>query len=365
MVSEEVGMGETCENVEVNEEPAAVQQRPGVIARVFRNRFGHWRAGWRLLVYVIAVFVVGKSVSTVLKLWISSPADADFSSWHHAVIWVVADVGLVVAALLLLKWFDRRPPALLGLGFGPGWLRETGLGLAGGLVATGALVGVMSLTGSVSLELTSDLAASLSAMIRYLFIFTVAAAAEELVFRGYPLQVLAEGSRGWAAGLLLCLVFTWGHLGNPDVTFVGIANIFLAAVVLTVLYFQTRRLWLPIAFHLSWNFAQSWLWGFDVSGIKIRDQLFAVTPRGHDLMTGGEFGLEGSVLSAGFFVALIAWLLVRRPVSPSPRVAAMWAAVPTGFGLAPPIDAETARPAATAKRTTGNGDGDGGGGENA
>jgi membrane protease YdiL (CAAX protease family) len=348
MVDREAQMAEELEIEGVAEKSTGAGHHSRSLARVFRNRFGHWRAGWRFALYVLAVFAVGKSVSAVLKLWIANPAEASFSSWHHSLLWVVAALAMIAAAVALLRWVDRRPPALLGLGFGPGWSTETGTGLAGGVVLTGTLVAALLLTGSVSLRLTPDVASSLASMPRYLFIFAAAASVEELVFRGYPLQVLAEGSRRWIAGLLLCLVFTWAHASNPDVTVIGIANVFFAAIVLTALYFQTRRLWLPIAFHMSWNFAQSWLWGFDVSGITIEDRLLVVAPSGADLLTGGEFGLEGSVLTTVLFVALAAWLLAAAPFRPRPEVAAMWAAYPRGFGLPPEIEGSESGAASTA-----------------
>ena len=187
----------------------------------------------------------------------------------------------------------------------------------------------------------AEATASLLRLPRYLLLFALAAAAEELVFRGYPLQVLAEGSRRWIAGAALCLVFAAAHASNPDVTVIGIANVLLAAAVLTVLYFQTLRLWLPITFHLSWNLAQSWLWGFDVSGIEIPDRVVVVTQHGPELLTGGGFGLEGSVLSGLFLAGLLAWLLLR-PIAPAPEVAALWSSYPGGFGLPPAAGGEAA-----------------------
>ncbi len=323
-------------DVEASESEPLVPQ-PSVIKRIFRNRFGHWRAGWRLAFYLIAVFVVGKSLTTFLKLFMASPSEAPFTSWTHSVIWVVTSFALLVGAFILLRFFDRRPFGLLGLGFSSGWLRELVAGLVAGVGATGLLVVLLIGSGSVSIVVTQQLSESLAAAPRFLFILMMAATVEELVFRGYPLQVFAEGSRRWIAGSLLCVFFTWGHGSNPDVTVIGIINIFLASVVLTLLYFQTRRLWLPIAFHLSWNFSQSWLWGFDVSGIKIEDQLFVMTPTGSELVTGGEFGLEGSILSTILFVAVVVWFLVKPILRPMPEVAALWAPYPAGFGLDPAI----------------------------
>lgn len=321
------------------EEPQLVQSpaRRSLVGRTFRNRFDHWRAGWRLLFYIILVYGLGEAGSALIKLFMADPSEAPFASWSHSVLWFFANCGLIGAALILLKGLDRRPVALLGLGFSSGWPREFGLGLVAGVGATGSLVVILLVSRSVTLGLSPDLAESLSSMPRYLFLFLMAAAAEELIFRGYPLQVLAEGSRRWIAGLLLCVLFTFGHADNPDVTVIGITNIFLASIMLTVLYFQTRRLWLPIALHLSWNFTQSWLWGFDVSGIKIEGQLFVMTPTGSELVNGGEFGLEGSILSTVLFVAVVVWLLAKPILRPTVEVAELWSRYPAGFGLPPAL----------------------------
>jgi len=316
-------------------EDAPPPDAPSLIRRIFRNRFNHWRAGWRMLVYIIAAFIIGKAFSTPLKLLVPGVPESDFVSWTHTLIWLVGTLALLIGGLLVLRFFDRRPPALLGLGFSHGWLRELAVGLAGGLLATGLLVLMLVATGSVSLALSADLRGSFSALGLFLVLFTLAATVEELLFRGYLLQSLAEGSRRWIAGLLFCIPFTWAHADNPDVTIIGITNIFLAAVILVVLYFQTRRLWLPIGFHISWNMAQSWVWGFDVSGIKIQDQLFVMNPTGAEYLTGGEFGLEGSVLSTVLFIVLVVWLLWKKVLTPADEVAAMWADYPEGFGIEP------------------------------
>jgi membrane protease YdiL (CAAX protease family) len=294
-------------------------------------------------VYLVTAFAIGKVITIGLKLIMGNPAEAPFASWTHSILWVVANCGLTAGALIVLRWFDRRPTALLGLGFNPGWVRESSAGLVSGFCATGVLAVILIVSGSVSVAVSPQPAESLASMPRYLFIFLMAATVEELVFRGYPLQVLAEGSRRWIAGALLCIIFTMGHANNPDVTIIGIVNIFLASIVLTVLYFQTRRLWLPIAIHLSWNFSQSWLLGFDVSGIEIDDKLLVMTPTGSDLISGGEFGLEGSILSTILFVIVTVWLLVRPVLRPTGEVAALWVPYPAGFGLDPALPPDIRR----------------------
>ena len=303
--------------------------------RIFRNRFGHWRSGWRMVFYVLTTVALVVPLGAAAARFGGDQMAAATFSWTGSLSWVAGNLALILAALALLKYVDRRPVAMLGLGFGRRWLRELAAGVAGGIALTTLLVFLLALVGAVSLEVVPDPGASLAALPLFLFIFTVAAALEELMFRGYLLQALAEGSRRWIAGIALCIPFTFAHADNPDLTMTGLSNIFLAGVLLIMLYFQTRRLWLPIGFHLSWNLAQSWLWGFDVSGIAIKDQLFAVTTNGSDIITGGDFGLEGSILSTAAFVLIIAFLLVKSVLKPTDEVAAMWASFPAGFGLAP------------------------------
>jgi hypothetical protein len=224
-------------------------------------------------------------------------------------------------------------------------LRELAEGVAVGIVSTGGLTLVLVLSGMVSLELSPRLAEAFAVLPQYLVLFTMAAAAEELIFRGYLLQALAEGSRRWLAAVLLTLAFAVVHLGNPDITVVGIANIFLVGLVIAILYFQTLRLWLPIGYHLSWNLAHGWFWGFDVSGIELEHKVLIATPNGPELVTGGGFGLEGSLLTTALIVAAGVWLLTRKVLTPTPEMAEMWAPFPRGFGLAPvEIEPEGAAP---------------------
>lgn len=318
-------------------DPSPSQPQESLIRRIFRNRFHQWRAGWRIAVFFVLLVPANIAISALFRQLIPG-ARSDMASWAYSVAVLAFDLMFIGVAFIVLRWFDRRPVSLLGIGFGRGWLQELAIGIAVGIVSTGGLTLLLVVSGMVSLEISPQIADALAAMPKYLVLFTVAAAAEELIFRGYLLQALAEGSRRWLAAVLLSLGFAVVHLGNPDITVVGIANIFLVGLVIAILYFQTLRLWLPIGYHLSWNWAHGWLWGFDVSGIELENTLLKATPNGHDLLTGGEFGLEGSVLTTALVVAAAVWLLTRNVLTPTPEMTEMWAPFPRGFGLPSNVD---------------------------
>lgn len=313
-------------------EPSRGPADRGAVAVLFRNRFGHWRGGWRLLLYLAALLLLGWALSSLLSA-IGLGGDGGLESWAMVTRSLRRTLVLIVAALLLLRWVDERPVAALGLGFEPGWRSELAIGAAIGCGLVSAVVLVLVVTGRVTLVATSG--GAIAALPRLLLVFVFAGAAEELLFRGYPLQVLGEASRPWVAATALCLLFAAVHLDNPDVSRLGALNIFIIGLLLAVGYFQTRRLWLPIGCHAAFNLSQSWLWGFDVSGFHLDSTLFTALPTGPDMVTGGGFGIEGSVVTTIVVGAVLVWAVVVRAAAPATEVVALWRRYPAGFGQPP------------------------------
>ncbi len=126
-------------------------------------------------------------------------------------------------------------------------------------------------------------------------VFLPAALHEELVFRGYPYQLLRQVHRGLAV-VLASLVFAALHAGNDDVTALALINVFLGGVILAFAYERYRRLWMPIGLHFAWNLMSGPVLGYDVSGFTTSRSLLVTAVRGPALLTGGEFGIEGSIL---------------------------------------------------------------------
>jgi hypothetical protein len=58
-----------------------------------------------------------------------------------------------------------------------------------------------------------------------------------------------------------------------------------------------------VGFHLSWNFVQGPILGFAVSG-HAEKGVFQANSIAADVLTGGKFGAEGSILVAFFTVTL-------------------------------------------------------------
>ena len=67
--------------------------------------------------------------------------------------------------------------------------------------------------------------------------------------------------------------------------------------MLAAAYMLTRRLWLSIGFHMAWNYTQSAIFSGIVSGNEAQQGLIRSTVNGPDWLTGGNFGVESSVLA--------------------------------------------------------------------
>ena len=125
-------------------------------------------------------------------------------------------------------------------------------------------------------------------------VFLPAAFHEELTFRGYVYQKLRTWNRGGAVAVT-AIVFAAMHGDNAGVTPIALANLLLAGVLLALAYERHQRLWLPIGIHFGWNVVSGPILGYGVSGYVAGATVLTARPAGPGWISGGSFGIEGSV----------------------------------------------------------------------
>ncbi|MCJ7629219.1 MAG: CPBP family intramembrane metalloprotease [Longimicrobiales bacterium] len=206
--------------------------------------------------------------------------------------------GSLLAGWVLLR-LDGRGAGALGFYLAPDAWKEALLGLGLGLVVAAAVVLAMVVCGAIwwspdtgsALEYVRGGAASL-------WLFSIPAAAEEALMRGYLFQSLAEALGGIWALWITSFLFGILHIGNPNSSWIGLANILVAGLFLGVVYLKTASLWWATGAHLGWNWAHGFLSDLPVSGLDLIDTpLLEPTTRGPEWLSGGSFGPEGSILS--------------------------------------------------------------------
>jgi membrane protease YdiL (CAAX protease family) len=272
------------------------------MADIFYNDAGRLRSVWRLAVFGAAYLAV---VTAVLML-------ADFAGalllprevyrlvFQGTAGFIVQSVLLFVTAAVI-GWgcafvLEELPWRSLGWALHRGWLRDSLFGtLAGGAaVCVAAMLGAGA--GGYSFTVAESGGGVARTLVVSFVIFLLGAAAEEMLFRGYPFQTLLRSWPVWVAAIPVSVPFALVHLANPNVvplfTFVNTA---LAGVWLCVAYWRTRSLWFPTGLHLGWNWVQGALLGSPVSGIKgiTPHPLLRFADAGPAWVGGGAYGIEG------------------------------------------------------------------------
>lgn len=177
--------------------------------------------------------------------------------------------------------------------------------LTGTVFITGSAVIIMAL-GGYSFQWASSADTS-SVLISCIGTALGAAIVEELIFRGLMFQAMDKMGGRPLALAVTSLFFGVAHLGNSGATlWSSFAIVLEAGVLLGAAFLWRRNLWFTMGLHFAWNAIEGLL-GLPVSGHSAAG-LFTVKVNGDALLTGGEFGLEGSI------VPVIVSLLISIPM---------------------------------------------------
>lgn len=226
---------------------------------------------------------------------------------------IAAVAGMAAAGLAVYvgwaRFIERRPVSELSLS-GAG--KEWGMGLLIGAGLYTACVLILIALGMYRIEGLNS----------WTFVIPAVAMAlssgmfEELLFRGVLFRSVEEMFGSWISLVVSSAVFGLVHLLNPAGTITGAIYISIeAGLLLAAAYMLTRRLWLSIGFHMAWNYVQSAIFSGIVSGGVSDPGLIRSNIKGPDVLTGGSFGLESSIIALMLCTAtgiVLLILAVRR-----------------------------------------------------
>lgn len=166
--------------------------------------------------------------------------------------------------------------------------------------------------GGFGMELTTII------MIPTLFLM---AFTEEILFRGYVLQNYVDQSQTQFGILVSSIIFWLVHALNPGVwssPLIAI-NLFGAGIILAQAYLLSDNIWYPTVMHFAWNAVQGLLLSIPVSGLRLGGLIhLTLVPDFPAWLSGGDFGLEGSLIVTVLEAVLIASLAILLRSQPSP-----------------------------------------------
>ncbi len=219
---------------------------------------------------------------------------------YQIVYYVGITIGIMVAIYTIFTLIEKRP-SFFKLHSLRQKLIEFSIGSTWGIGIISTIVAILWIFGFVQIE---SFHWNGSMLIKFLLFFFIAALVEELIFRTFTINLVGTAFGLKTALILSAVLFTWIHHNNPSLDILPLLNLLLGGFVLGLLYIKYNQIWCPLGFHLTWNFFQGTVFGFEVSGLY-SESILTISRSGSHVLTGGEFGLEGSILSVLGLVLVI------------------------------------------------------------
>jgi membrane protease YdiL (CAAX protease family) len=231
--------------------------------------------------------------------------------------------AILVASIWTLHYFDSRPLSTVGVPFSGPWIRQNLIGLLCGSLSPVLFVVITYRLGfakaeRVPLDLHHLLTQTLPALGSYLLL----AYHEELLFRGYLLQLISQRSTRMVAALITGLLFGLLHGGNPAANPQGLIFTAIGGVLLAWLVMRNGSLWMAGGYHVGWNATASLILGLNVSGIRMPGSWIATNLTGSRWISGSSYGFESSIITGllePIILGSLIWIAPRLPSNPELR----------------------------------------------
>jgi membrane protease YdiL (CAAX protease family) len=277
-----------------------------------------WWAAWLLgVVFIYGGLIVGDYIGEAL---LGRP---DRNAPLHQFVDFFGFGMILVFLFLWLRFVEQRPFSSVGLrGDNPLGRLAGGLVIGAGMMSIGVLVpwalGQYELGASVHGRLGMD---AVLLLVPLLGLFILQGSTEELVLRGYMLQTAGLQIAGPAAIIGTSLMFSALHRDFDPVPFI---NIVLYAVFACFVALHDGSLWRICGIHAGWNYFQGNIFGLPVSGNPEGTSLWNFGPANgsNALITGGNFGVEASLIGTTVLVVALAVVMVLYRRKAADRAAA-------------------------------------------
>lgn len=206
--------------------------------------------------------------------------------------------GISVLVYIRVVKIEERPFSSIGF-CKEGWIKKYLTGFMVGAILTASEVALLYSFGLISVEQSPSQPVGLSA-IKYIIIiligWIVQSSAEEIVTRGWLMNVLSAKYNRWVGLIVSSTYFGFMHVFNPNISYIAVINLVLSGFLFGLYVLKTNDLWGACGLHCAWNFFMGNIFGFEVSGTSASvGTLFDLNLIGNPSISGGKFGPEGGI----------------------------------------------------------------------
>lgn len=214
-----------------------------------------------------------------------------------------------ITSLIYCRNIEVRPVSSMGVRKNkliPHYL----MGFLTGIIMMTAITLLSVCFGANSISLCSGI--NFGIIMLYLLGFFVQGMSEEFIFRGYLLTTVGGYHSVWIAVAVNSVAFALAHIFNPGFSVLPCINLVLFGVFASFYMICFDDIWGVCGIHSIWNFMQGNFYGISVSGTGDTESVFRTTARtSHAWLSGGEFGIEGSIFTTIILSAGIALVFLK------------------------------------------------------
>lgn len=255
----------------------------------------------------ILLIVFGSALFLFLSQTVPIVGSFSNNIWLKALLLLLGATAVLGLYAVWVKVFERRKVSELRLRRA---FPDLLTGLLIGLLFISCVVGVLALMGVYRVDAVNidwvGLLLSFAA-------FSIVAVCEEVLFRGILFRMIDERYGALLAFIISSLTFGAVHLMTVDF-WTAMAISAEAGFMLAAAYKFRNNLWIPIGIHWAWNFTLGPIFGVGVSGIS--EDAYAIIPEisGPYILTGGNNGFEGSIVTVliGVTVGIVLYIYKRK-----------------------------------------------------
>ena len=222
-------------------------------------------------------------------------------------------ICMILSIWIFWKLFDRKPIREIGLINIKKGYKDLFKGLVYGAFSMIIVFILLLVSGNITLRTPMSSPNFNMSLLTGLGLFILVGINEEMFARGYCMTVLKQTGNKWAVVIVSSIIFSLMHSLNPSMTIISYINLFLFALLAAYMFIKSNNLWLPIGYHIMWNYFEGNIFGFQVSGLTTQS-LFKLKAPVDNIITGGAFGPEGGLIVT--FITIIGFVYIWQLYKP-------------------------------------------------
>ncbi len=260
------------------------------------------KMGWIRVLLLIFPYVIIVGIFQIIGYIIAGISFEDElqpTTTQSFILTIATLLATLIVLYLFMRFVEKRKFKELGLK-----IKDRGFDFLAGII-----IGLIVMATGFFLLIVLDeinvqnFNLDLQEMLLSIGVFMAVSISEELLCRGYIQRNLMYSFNNYIALIVSSLLFALAHSFNPNLSWIALAGLFGAGILLGLSYIYTKNLWFPISLHFSWNLFQAYF-GFNVSGQEFYS-IVEFNIAEENILNGGKFGFEASIFSLILQIALI------------------------------------------------------------